>query len=105
MNRLQYLQNLHQEDPTDDFVLFAIAKEYENTQNFILALEYYLKLKSLNGNYLGLYYHLGKLYETLDKYDEALDTYSIGIELSARHHDQHAMAELMNAKTNLEMEL
>ncbi len=40
--------------PSDSFVLFAIAKEYESAGDNVKALEYYQKLKSADPEYVGL---------------------------------------------------
>ena len=45
--------------PADSFVLFAVAKEYENAADTAGALEYYQKLHAADPGYVGLYYHLG----------------------------------------------
>ena len=65
--------------PNDSFILFAIAKEYEKYNHREKALNYYLKLKEVDANYVGLYYHLGKLYERMEAYEKALIAYKEGI--------------------------
>jgi len=52
--------------PDDSFLLFAIAKEHEKAGATDEALEYYLKLTATDPDYVGTYYHLGKLYEEED---------------------------------------
>ena len=94
-----------QESPLDEFLHFAIAKEYEKIGDYILAEEYYIKLKEINGDYVGLYYHLAKLYEKTEKPDLALGIYNEGINIGKRLNEFHAISELMNAKKNLELEL
>ncbi len=103
--RLHQLQTLLTDSPDDEFLLFAIAKEYENLGDNALALQYYLSLKQLSPNYIGLYYHLGKLQEQLDQPTQALATYADGVARAHALDDQHARAELQSAKLNLEMEL
>ncbi len=104
-NRLNQLKALLEDDPSDSFLLFAVAKEYETLNDLDLSLEYFLKLLDTDPDYVGLYYHLGKLYETLDDESKALKTYNDGINVCKKQSDWHALGELNNAKTNLELNL
>ena len=103
MNRLQQLLDLLAETPNDDFLLFAIAKEYEKAENNVLALQYYEQLRGQSPNYVGTYYHLAKLQQEEGSETEALQTYTEGMRIARSLNDQHAFAELQNAKLNLEL--
>ncbi len=100
-DRLQQLQDFLEASPEDSFILFAIAKEYEKLQNNDKALEYYLQLKKSDPNYVGLYYHLGKLYESKGNIDTAVSVYKNGMDVAKQQGDQHALSELAGAKLNL----
>ncbi len=100
--RLPYLLQLMEASPSDSFVLFAIAKEYENAGDNVKALEYYQKLKSADPEYVGLYYHLGKLFEQNQEFGKAISTYKHGIEVARKASDFHALGELQGALLNLE---
>ena len=100
-NRLDLLLELHAASPSDEFTIFALAKEMEGRADLQAALNYYLTLKNVNPNYVGLYYHLGKLYEKLENQVAALETYRTGIEIARTARDFHAMNELAGAKMNL----
>ena len=102
-NRIDSLLAFLKEDPEDSFVRFALAKEYEKIGTLKKALDTFLELKDLDPNYIGLYYHLGGLYELLNEKDDALKTYEAGIEVAKKLADFHALSELHNAKTNLEI--
>lgn len=104
-NRMKQLQALALENPDDSFVLFAIAKEHESLGDLNLAEEKFLHLKSLDEDYIGLYYHLGQIQEALDKNEAAMATYLKGIEKAKILKDQHALSELQNVKMNLELGL
>ena len=104
MDRMHQLQSLHNEDPNDLFVRFAIAKEYEKAGDTLMAIEQYEKILELNADYIGVYYHLAHLYGEQDRIDDAMDLYDKGIGVSKKIADFHAMSELLNAKKNLEME-
>lgn len=105
VDRLKTLLELLDEKPNDSFLLFAVAKEYENQDNLNQALSYYLKLKEADHKYLGLYYHLAKLYESIQEDILAMKTYGEGIVLAKEIGDFHSLSELNNAKMNLELQL
>ncbi|RMF01354.1 MAG: tetratricopeptide repeat protein [Bacteroidetes bacterium] len=99
--RLQQLLAFWSDSPEDSFLLFAIAKEYEKLGQLEEALSKYLELKKIDPNYIGLYYHLGKLYEARGAAQMAWDTYSEGIRVARQVGDQHALNELATARLNL----
>ncbi len=101
-NRLQYLTQLLENSPQDAFLLFAIAKEHEKNQDYTNALSWYENLKSLHPNYVGLYYHLGKLYERLENYPAAIAIYKSGADVATALKDNHALAELNGARMEID---
>lgn len=64
------------------------------------ALEMYEALVDDHPDYVGTYYHLGKLYETLDRTEDALAAYESGIEIAEEQNDRHARSELQDARMN-----
>lgn len=103
--RLQKLLDLLESSPEDEFVIYAIAQEYQKGKNLSKAIDTYLKLKKINPQYVGLYYHLAAAYIEDEQNELAMTTYNEGIEVATSLKDMHALSELRNAKTNLEMEL
>ena len=103
--RLKQLQNLLESSPNDSFLLYAIAKEFENLERTEEALQGYKQLTELHPNYVGTYYHYAKLLEEEEEFTAALDVYQAGIAVARQEGDLHAVGELSNAKTNLELEL
>ncbi len=104
-DRLNQLLVLAKESPEEPFIQYAIAKEWENLGETEAALEVYQKLVIEHRNYTGTYYHFGKLLEGIGMAQEALLIYHEGIKVCAETNDQHALSELKNAKTNLELGL
>lgn len=102
MDRLEQLQQFLAQMPNDSFVKFALAKEYENRNNAEKALFYYNDVRASDPNYVGTYYHLGKLQEALNDVDGALVTYNEGIEIAKKIGDKHAWSELAEAKMEIE---
>ncbi len=101
VSRLEKLQSFLLESPDDSFLLFALAKEYHGAGNTEKALETYLHLQKTNEKYVGLYYHLAKLYEQLEQAQQAWNTYCKGMEVARAEGDQHAYSELVGARLNL----
>ncbi|MFK8005280.1 MAG: tetratricopeptide repeat protein [Saprospiraceae bacterium] len=101
-NRLKQLYQFLKERPEDEFLLFAIAKEYEKLKNDEKAKKYYLKLTTDHVNYIGTYYHLGKLYERVEDFDSATEAYEKGMEIAKSIGDKHAFGELRGAHEMLE---
>lgn len=100
-NRLQTLLNFLEANPNDAFILFALAKEYEKLQQPQEALTYFQRLEKEHPDYVGTYYHLGKLLEQLDQPEKAFATYKTGMAIAKKQGDQHALSELAGAKLNL----
>ena len=102
MSRLDKLFTFLEAQPNEPFLLFAIAKEYESAGDDANALEFYQKLQATTPQYVGLYYHLGKLFERKNDPQNALETYKTGIEVAQKERDLHALSELKGAKMNLD---
>ncbi|MNX54912.1 Tetratricopeptide repeat protein [compost metagenome] len=90
---LEFLSN----DPNDPFVLYALATEYNTSNDTEKALEYYLKLITDHPDYVGTYYHLGKLYQKIGQAEQALDIYQKGMIAARNKRDMHAFSELQGA--------
>ncbi len=101
MTRLEQLQNFLSTQPDDAFLLFAIAKEYEGAGNFEAALTHYTRLRETTPQYVGLYYHLGKLLEKLEHPADALEIYKTGMTIAKAERDNHSYSELAAAKMDL----
>ncbi len=103
--RLVKLKELYDHTPDDAFLTYAIATEYVAMQLDEDAFDYYRLLLETHPDYVATYYHLGKLCERKQDFAKALEVYKAGMEKARAAKDQHSLAELQNAFTNLEMEL
>ena len=101
MDRLDTLLQFLQESPEDNFLLFALAKEYEKREEDDQALAHYERLQQINENYIGLYYHLGKLWERRGEPARAFAVYTKGMEKAQRAGEKHALSELAGARLAL----
>ena len=93
-NRLQKLLDFFETEPNDPFLKYALATEYLNLNEIPKALAYYEDLIRNHADYIGTYYHLGKLYEALERKSDALNTYQLGMVVARKANDNHAFAEL-----------
>lgn len=101
MTRLEQLQSLLADSPQDSFLLFAVAKEFESQGNDEQARAHYEQLRRADPDYIGLYYHLGKLLERQSDLAGAVAVYRDGIDRARSAGDLHAMSELAGAKLAL----
>jgi tetratricopeptide (TPR) repeat protein len=101
MNRLEQLQGLLKNSPDEAFLVFALAKEHEKLEAHGQALAEYLRLRAAHPDYVGLYYHLGKLYEHLQHPTEAMAVYEAGLEVARAANDRHSFSELRQALDDL----
>lgn len=100
--RLDQLKAMLDASPNDAFLLFAVAKEYEKSNDLPTALVFYRRLQETDPQYVGLYYHLGKLLEALERPSEALEAYDTGISIAQQLGDRHAWSELAAARMELD---
>jgi tetratricopeptide (TPR) repeat protein len=95
-NRLQKLLEFIQNEPNDPFLKYALATEYLSSNEPDQALVYYEDLITNHPDYVGTYYHLGKLYEALDRKSDAIKTYQTGMKIARSVNDNHAFSELQS---------
>jgi tetratricopeptide (TPR) repeat protein len=93
-SRLQKLLDFLKNEPNDEFLQYALATEYLRLNDTEKALQYYEALATNHPDYVGTYYHLGKLYEALDRKPDAIKTYETGMLVAQKKRDNHAFAEL-----------
>jgi tetratricopeptide (TPR) repeat protein len=94
ISRLDKLQEFIKNEPNDEFLKYALATEYLRLNQTGKALEYYEDLVNNHPGYTGTYYHLGKLYEALDRKEDAIKTYEKGMAITKEKRDNHAFSEL-----------
>ena len=94
VNRLEKLLDFIKNEPNDPFLKYALATEYLRLNQTDKALFYYEDLINNHPDYTGTYYHLGKLYEALNRKQEAISTYETGMKITREKRDNHALSEL-----------
>ncbi len=93
-SRLDKLLEFFQNEPEDAFLQYALATEYLRLNETDKALYYYENLVNKHPDYVGTYYHLGKLYEALNRKPDAINIYEKGMEIAKKQCDNHAFSEL-----------
>lgn len=101
MSKIDQLIEFLKDTPNDPFLHYAIAQEYNKLGKKQLALEKYQDLVSRFPNYVGTYYHLGKLQIELGFKQEAMTTFETGIKIAQELKEQHSLAELQSARLEL----
>lgn len=96
-NRLSKLLEFLSNDSSDPFVLYAIATEYNVLNDKKNAFHFYLRLIEEHPDYVGTYYHLGKLYEKENEKEKAIKTYQNGMIKARAKRDMHSFSELQGA--------
>ncbi len=100
-DRLTQLLEMQKESPGDAFIKYGIALEYMSRKDHDSAQKHFAELKTTHPDYLPMYYQLGKVYESLNKNEDAIHTYNEGIILARNQKDMHTLNELQNAMEEL----
>ena len=105
VNRLEKLLEFIDKEPNDPFLKYALATEYLRLNNQHEALKFYIDVVQNHEDYVGTYYHLGKLYELREEQELALKTYQKGMSVATKIKDNHALSELMGVFNSLRDEM
>jgi len=95
--RLSKLLDFLESDPNDPFILYALATEYNALNDKEKAYSFYLQLTDQHPDYVGTYYHLGKLLEKDSQKEKAIEIYQKGMQVARNKRDMHAFSELQGA--------
>jgi tetratricopeptide (TPR) repeat protein len=103
-DRIEQLKSFLQEEPNDPFLQYSLALEYLKMEQDEAALTIFENLLHDHEDYLPTYYHCGKLYEKLNKNEEAIACYEKGILLARKQNHIRTLRELNEALNNLRFE-
>lgn len=102
MNRIEKLKELLLENRDDAFLNHALALEYIKAGDDEKAAELFNAILEKDPDYVGSYYHLGKLLERRGDEPGAIAVYKKGMEIAQKLGAQHAYNELRAACEYLE---
>lgn len=100
-NKIRFLEEAIQENTTDAFPYFALAKELEKNNQPERALENYTHLVSHFPEYGGTYYHYVLLLVHLGKTEEALTILEKGLTVLQSADESNLYQELLALKNQL----
>ncbi|MDI6400499.1 tetratricopeptide repeat protein [Balneolaceae bacterium ANBcel3] len=95
--RIQALNKFLEENPEDSFCRFALALEYLSSGDVHRARSFFEFIVQHDPAYTGVYYHLGKLYESEGLTQKALEIYQRGLDIAHKNQDLHLANELKDA--------
>ncbi len=99
--RIEKLKVFLQNSPTDSFLQHALALEYIKAGNNSEARKLFEEILTREPNYIGSYYHLGKLLENSGERELAIEWYEKGMTAAKAAGDNHAYNELQGAHEDL----
>lgn len=94
-----------QQDPSDTFSKFALALELLKEDQVEKAQLLFEAILKQDPDYLGVYYHLGKLYQRREMYDFAEKMFLTGIRLAEKKNEPRTKSELSEALVQLQIEI
>ena len=101
VDRVSKLKEFLLANPTDSFLLHALALEYIKLGDDEQAKNLFEEVINREPGYIGTYYHLAKLLERLGETDKAIQVYKKGMEEARNAGDNHALGELRGAYEEL----
>ncbi len=96
-SRLEQLELLARKDPGDPFVQYAIALEYVSSNRLEEAAGILERLMEASPDYSAGYHQAGRVYEKLDRDEEARRCYEQGIVVAERQGDAKDLEEMREA--------
>ncbi|MCC6286879.1 MAG: tetratricopeptide repeat protein [Chitinophagaceae bacterium] len=97
MNKIDSLLKFLKHEPEDSFLNHALALEYEKLGDYDHALTLFKKILERDPDYIGSYYHLGKLLEIRNDYKAAMEWYERGMAKAKATGDTKKYNELKEA--------
>ena len=102
MDRIGKIRQLLEDSPEDLFLKHALALEYIKIERDKEARLLFEEILNTNPDFVGSYYHLGKLYERCNLIEKAEAVYQNGIAAAIKCGDTHAANELRAALDDAE---
>ena len=101
MERIEQLKDFLSKSPDDSFLRHALALEYIKLGDDQAARSLFEQILLQNPDYVGSYYHLGKLLERTGEESLAIEWYEKGMKIAKAGGDVHAYNELQAAYEDL----
>lgn len=101
MDRIEKIREFLQANPSDNFLRHALALEYIKAGNQSEARALFEAILLASPDYVGSYYHLAKLLETMNETAMAIEWYQKGMAAARGAGDNHSYNELQAAYEDL----
>jgi tetratricopeptide (TPR) repeat protein len=101
MERINKLQAMLLQQPADAFLQHALALELIKLGDDDAARHHFENLLAQHADYVGAYYHLGKLLERRSETAAAVNVFEQGLRVAKAAKDQHSYNELQGALSEL----
>lgn len=101
--KIKQLARQIKNNPGDSFSKFALALEFRKEGEFKKARILFEDILASDPDYVGVYYHLGKLYEVLDQHNDAKELYNKGIDVAGQQGETRTKKELSEALEQLKI--
>jgi Tfp pilus assembly protein PilF len=96
------IDKLLEKEPDDLFLNYTLALEYAAELDLPKAEDLFIKVLSLDKNYIPAYYQIGKLFESQEKNSEAIHYFRVGLEKAKEQKNNKAINEFGEAIFMLE---
>lgn len=103
--KIRELAESLQKNPDDSFLKFALALELLKKDDVTKARVLFESVLRQDPDYLGVYYHLGKLYEYDERFKDAKKVYTNGLKVAEKQKNERTALELNEALESLKIEL
>ena len=102
MERIEKLKNFLKDNPGDSFLKHALGLEFVKIGDDMEAEKLFAEIIEQQPEYIGTYYHLGKLLERKGQESQAVGIYEKGMLQAKAAKDNHVYNELRAALEDLE---
>lgn len=103
-SRLKILAHQVRENPDDSFAKFALALECRKNNRLEKARVLFEDIRNRDPDYVGVYYHLGAVYELLGRPAKARGCYQNGIGVAREQNRSRTVSELEEALQELNID-
>ncbi len=104
-SKISKLAAFLKKNPRGSFSKFALALELLKQNDVNKAKLLFESIREQDPDYLGVYYHLGKLYGQIGLLEQARDLFLEGIELAKKQQNHRTEIELKDALELIKIEL
>ncbi len=92
--RIELLQKMLEDDPSDAFCRYGMAQEYLKAGDTVAAIAWFDKTLEVDIDYCYAYYHKARALQQANRLDEAVLSLRAGLDRARGCGDSHAMSEI-----------